>query len=69
MMLDFSFGSPHLRGNMPAFQKPAPKPVDDALFRDSPPEVRELNKRSRKELRTTNRRAYAYSTGIPQRRN
>lgn len=53
---------------MPAFQKPAPAATDAKLFENSPAEIRELNKRARKELREQARRTYAYSQRISPRR-
>lgn len=38
--------------------KPARKPIDEALFRNMPPDVKALQKQSRKELRLAERRRF-----------
>lgn len=38
-----------------SMDKPAPKHVDDLLFRAVPPEIKALNKQARKELRIKQR--------------
>lgn len=42
----------------------APKEIDEALFKDAPKDIQDLNARSRKELREQNRQIFKTKHGL-----